>query len=153
MTIRQPPPPRCALDREVKATGRWFHSATVRENHISPCWMSLAGTLGRSMDVQGNFHLDFICRWLYVFTRSETAGTKILFNCFMSTTNATDLAKNMLRGRHFMGLNSLNFILCSWCHLVQPMRRPSPVCAHTHTSCWPTRDFPAFQRSPRFDFS
>ena len=41
-----------------------------------------------------------------------------LFKVIMPSTNATDLAQKMLRGRHFMGLNSLNFILCSWCHLV-----------------------------------
>ena len=36
----------------------------------------------------------------------------------MSATNARDLPKKILGVFHFMELNSLNFILCSCCHLV-----------------------------------
>ena len=64
-------------------------------------------TLGRFIGVRHNFHLNFICRWPCVFTRSENAVTKILLNGIMSTTNATDLVKKMC---HIMGLNFLNFI-------------------------------------------
>ena len=84
-------------------------------------------TLGRIIGMRDNFHLNFFCKWLCVLTRSETAVTKILFDGFMFTTNATDLAKKMLWGRHFMGLNSLNFILCSWCYLVRHLWE-DPVC-------------------------
>ena len=45
-----------------------------------------------------------------VFTRSETTLTKTLFNGIVSITNATDLAKKILRGRNFLGLHYLNFI-------------------------------------------
>ena len=47
-----------------------------------------------------------------MFTRSETAVTNILLNgIIMSTTNVTDLVKKMPIGRHYMGLNSLNYLL------------------------------------------
>ena len=77
------------------------------------------GTQGRFIGVWDNFHLNFPCKWLCLFTRSETAVTKILFNGVMSATNATNIAKEILRGHHFEELNSLNFILCSWCHLAR----------------------------------
>ena len=60
-------------------------------------------TLGRFICVRDNFHLNFICRWLCPFTRSETAVTQIYIN-------EADLQKKMLGGRHFMVLNSMNFI-------------------------------------------
>ena len=44
----------------------------------------------------------------------------------MSTAKATDIAKEMLRGRHFSGLNSFNFIIFSLCHLA-PHRSFDPV--------------------------
>ena len=92
-------------------------------------WLRLYGsmtTLDRFIGVQGSFTLNFLCRLLCVFSRSETAVSNILFNGIVSPTNATDLAKKMLREYHFMGLNSSNSIICSWCHLV-PHRRKDPV--------------------------
>ena len=69
-------------------------------------WLDYSGSW------QNNFHIIFICQQLCVFTRSETAVSKMLFNGIISTANATDPMKKMLRGRHFMRLNTLNFILC-----------------------------------------
>ena len=57
-------------------------------------------TLGRFIGVRDNFHLNFICRWLYVFTRIETAGTKIMYHDH--NKNINDLAKKIFRGRHFI---------------------------------------------------
>ena len=51
----------------------------------------VSGTLGRFIGVRDHFHENFICRWLCVFTRPETAVTNILFNGIMSISNATDL--------------------------------------------------------------
>ena len=62
-------------------------------------------TLGQFIGVRDDFHLNVICRWLCVFTGSETTVTNILFNGIMSTSHATDFAKKMLRGCHFMILN------------------------------------------------
>ena len=59
----------------------------------------LAFTLSQNIYMRDNFHLNFICRWLCVFTRSETALTRNLFNGIMPTTNATDLAKKCLEPR------------------------------------------------------
>ena len=71
-----------------------------------------------SIAVYDNVHLNFICRRLCMFTRLEIVGTKILLNGILSISNATNLAKKMLRGRHFMGANSLSIISYSWYHLV-----------------------------------
>ena len=35
-----------------------------------------SGTVGRFIGVRGHFHLNFICAWLCVFTRSETPVKK-----------------------------------------------------------------------------
>ena len=97
-------------------------------------------TLGRFRGVRDNFHFNFICRCFCAFTRSEIAVTTILFNGIMSTKNASDLVKKMLRGRHLMGLNSLNFIfiLCSWFHLVSQLWK-DPVCRWLVVYWWNMR--------------
>ena len=48
------------------------------------------------MGVRDNFYLNFVCGWLCVVTRSETAVAKIAFIGIMSSSNATDLAKECL---------------------------------------------------------
>ena len=98
---------------------RWIRASFRVVDNVST-------TLGRFLGVRDNFHLNFVCGWLCMLTSSETARTKNVFNVIMSTSNATTLAKKMFRGCHFMGLNSLNFILCSWWHLV-PHRWKDPV--------------------------
>ena len=87
-------------------------------------------TLGQRIGARDYFHLIFICRYLRVSARSETALRK-LYSMAMSTTNATNVVEKLLRGRRFRRLNSLNFNLCSWCHMVphisfDPVWLPSP---------------------------
>ena len=72
------------------------------------------GTLGRFMVVQDNFHFNFVCRWLFVYTRSKTAITKIILSDIMFSKNETDLVKKMLRGPHFMGLKSFYALCAIW---------------------------------------
>ena len=93
---------------------RRFTNLLVRKRALP----ELTTTLGQFIGLRDNFYLHLFCRWLCVFTRSETALTTILVNGIMATTNATDIAEKLLGGRRCMWLNSLNFISCSWCHLV-----------------------------------
>ena len=95
----------------MKKNGRGLHGDRIQ---MTPRWRrsrSTGGgdakrgtfTLGQKMDVQDHFQLNFICRWPCVFTRSENAVTKMLFSGIMSTTKATNLVKEMLKGRYFKG--------------------------------------------------
>ena len=58
--------------------------------HLRPAGVPY--TLGRSIGVRDNFHLNSVCRWPCVFTRPETAVT----NGIMSTTNAANVVKKIL---------------------------------------------------------
>ena len=68
-------------------------------------------TLGQRIYVWNTVHLIFICKWLCVFTRSETAVTRALFNGIMSTTNATNHMKKMLTVIYGTKFIKFNFLL------------------------------------------
>ena len=90
---------RCTVRRPCSSTwnsplrstkrGRCVSSSPILEgdkSHFQEAATALvraSTTLGRFIGVRDHFHLNFICRWLCVFTRSETAVTKILLNCIM----------------------------------------------------------------------
>ena len=67
------------------------------------------GTLRQFTGVRDNFHLNFFCRWLCVFTRSESVVTKMLLNAIMSPTNAADLANKMNSGATYDGVKIIEF--------------------------------------------
>ena len=73
--------------------------------------------MGQSIGVWGNFHLNLICRFLCVFTRSATA-VKSFFNGIMSTTRANVVLK-MLR----------EFFLRFQCHVLTQCVSPACPCA------------------------
>ena len=55
----------------------------------------------------------------------RNCSDKIVFNGTLSITDATELVKKLLRGYHFRGLNSLNFVLVP--SGSAPMKRSSVV--------------------------
>ena len=78
-------------------------------------------TLGWFIGAPDNFHLNFLCMACYVhqIRNCRNLGRNtILFNGTMSTTDATDLEKKVLRGRHFQFL----LLVPSG---TAPMKRPS----------------------------
>ena len=86
-----PPKPTSLSSFPPRATSFYTSDRLSRLTTVSISSMTGAGTLGRFIGVRDNLHFTFICRWLCVFTRTETAVTKNLFIVIMSTTNATDL--------------------------------------------------------------
>ena len=82
-----------------------------------------ASTLGRFIGVRDNFHLNFICRCLFVFTRSGTALTIILLCQFQMK-----LGKKMLRGCLFYGAKFFECHFMFFWRLLIPQRRKDPVC-------------------------
>ena len=98
--------------RLIIAAARSLHSPCPVTRGDSQKGRGSSGTLGQEIYVWDNFHLNFICRWPWVFTGSENAVTKILSYCIMATADGTPLVKKMLRRSHFnfMWLNLLTFI-------------------------------------------
>ena len=61
-------------------------SALYASDTVCACMQAGRHTGSIHRCARDNFHLKFCCRWLFVFTLSGTAVTKILFNGVMSTT-------------------------------------------------------------------